>query len=88
MSNKLYSLLLSLFLFSIFSFISPGKNISDLIQPVNLSAGVTDSVLISDIFYAENCNDLRPLKNPLIDVKFNNDKSISFIREKTITKYL
>ena len=75
MSYKLYKLLFILFLFSIVNLISFGKNIGDLIQPINLSAGTADSVLISDIFYAESYNDLKLLKNPDIEVKFNKDRT-------------
>ena len=75
MSQKFYKLFYSLFLFFIINCISFGKDIHDLIQPLNLSAGVSDTVLVSDMFYAENYNNMTLLKNPVIKVKFNNDKT-------------
>ncbi len=51
------------------------KTVSDIIQTINLNSGIADSVLISDMFYADNYAGLRLLKNPSVDVKFNYDKS-------------
>jgi len=51
------------------------QKINDLIEPVNLVAGRSDSVLISDMFYADKYTDLTLTNNPAIDVKFNFDKS-------------
>lgn len=75
MPYKLYKMFFSLFIFLILNFISFGESIPDLIQPLNLSAGVTDSVLISDIFYAENYKNLILIKNPDIGVNLNYNKS-------------
>ena len=54
---------------------SLGEDIPDLIQPLNLSAGESDSVFISDLFYAENYRGLKLIKNPHIDVHFNYNKT-------------
>ncbi|MGA9292346.1 MAG: alpha-amylase family glycosyl hydrolase [Ignavibacteriaceae bacterium] len=75
MSHKFYKLLYFLFLFFIINCLSFGEGIHDLIQPLNLSDGVADTVLISDIFYAENYNNLVLIKNPVITAKFNNNKT-------------
>ena len=75
MLYKFYSLLFSLLLFFIINFISPGDGITDLIQPINLSAGTTDSVLVSDMFYAKSYKSLKPLKNPIVQVKLNYNKT-------------
>ncbi len=49
--------------------------ITDLIHTINLNSGTTDSLLISDIFYANNYSSLKLISNKSIDVKFNPDKS-------------
>jgi len=77
MSSKNFTKFLPLILLTILSFsinISAQK-ITDLIQPVNLVSGRTDSILISDMFYANNYSGLSVISNPKIDVKFNYDKS-------------
>lgn len=75
MSNKFNKLLYLLFIFFILSYSSSGQVIHDLIQPLNLSAGVSDTVLISDLFYARNYKNLKLSKNPDVKVKFNTDKT-------------
>ena len=75
MSHKPYKLLYSLILFFMIDSISFGKGIHELIQPLNLSAGKTDTVLISDIFYAENYSGIKLIKNPVVQVRFNDDKT-------------
>ncbi len=51
------------------------QEIRDLIQPVHLTAGVTDTVFISDLFYAENYNaDFSSDKN--IEVRYNRPEGI------------
>ena len=51
------------------------QQISQTIQPLNLSSGRIDSVMISDIFYANNYKSFNIIKNSKIDVKFNYDKT-------------
>ena len=58
---------ISLFSFSIISNL-PAQTISDLIQPVHLTAGAPDSIHISDLFYANNYK-----------VKFYPDKNINAV---------
>jgi glycosidase len=60
------------------------QTIRQLIQPLNLSSGKTDSVLISDMFYANLYKSFKIIKNPVIDVKFNYDKTkLILIPKKT-----
>ncbi len=75
MQFKFYTLHFSLFLFFIFNFNSLGEPIQDLIEPINLSAGTTDSVLISDIFYAKNYTGLKLLESQVIKLRFNYNKT-------------
>ncbi len=58
---------ISLFSFSTISNL-PAQTISDLIQPVHLTAGVPDSIHIGDLFYANNYK-----------VKFYPDKNINAV---------
>ena len=61
-------------------------DIPDLIQPLNLSAGESDSVLISDLFYAENYKGFKLHKNPNIDVHFNhNNTKLIFTPSESFT---
>ena len=74
--NVKSELLILAILISTFSsgcFKSP--EINDLIQPVNLVAGKTDSVTVSDMFYSEDYSTLRFIPNSIIDASFNFDRS-------------
>ncbi|HKI79549.1 MAG TPA: alpha-amylase family glycosyl hydrolase [Ignavibacteriaceae bacterium] len=51
------------------------QNISDLIKTINLTSGKTDSVLISDLFYADKYEDLKFSSSNSIKVKFNYDNT-------------
>lgn len=59
-------------LFSFFFFVSnyAQNGIRDIIKPVNLTAGKTDSLLISDMFYSNNYN-LKFQENKEVKVKYN-----------------
>jgi cyclomaltodextrinase / maltogenic alpha-amylase / neopullulanase len=63
-----------IFSFAFLNNISAQK-IKELIEPVNLVAGRIDSTLISDMFFAEDYTGLTIKHNPIIEVKFNFDKS-------------
>jgi len=76
MSNKILARLT--FIFSFLILLTTNLNaqkINDLIQTQNFAAGKTDSVLISDMFYADKYDKLVLIKNSSIDVKFNYDKT-------------
>ena len=75
MSNKKYCPAFALIFFFILSSISFGKGIADLIQPLNLSAGTADSVVISDVFYTEDYNNIKLVYNPSVEIIFNYDKT-------------
>jgi glycosidase len=49
------------------------SEMKDLIQPLNLNAGKTDTILISDVFYSDNYN-LSFKTNPDIKIKYVNNK--------------
>lgn len=51
------------------------NTITDLIDPLNLVSGRIDSVLISDMFYADNYGNIEVVSDSLVEVKFNYDKS-------------
>ena len=51
------------------------QKIREIIEPINLTSGKTDSVLISDMFYADNYSGLILKNDSEINVKFNFDKS-------------
>jgi cyclomaltodextrinase len=51
------------------------NTLTDLIDPLNLVSGKIDSVLISDMFYADNYGNIEIVSNPHIEVKFNYDKT-------------
>ena len=63
------------FLLIFFTINLNAQKIYDLIQTQNFVAGRTDSVLISDMFYADKYDELDLVKNSFIDVKFNFDKT-------------
>ncbi len=63
-SYNIISVLLILFI-AIFTDNLKAQEINDLIQPLHLTAGHTDSVLISDVFYA-----------PDYEVKFQSDENV------------
>ena len=67
-------LILLLFIIQ-FNPVIKAQSISDIIQPVNLASGKTDSLLISDMFYAGNYGSLKLIHNLLVDAKFNYDKT-------------
>ena len=75
MPYKYYHVIFTLLIFFALNFITWDKGIEDLIQPLNFSAGITDSVLISDIFYADSYSSMKIIPNSLIKVKFNFDKT-------------
>jgi glycosidase len=64
-----------LILFIAYQYSIYSQIITDLIKPLHLQAGKTDSVLISDIYYSENYN-VSFLPNKIIDVRYNEDKEI------------
>ena len=73
--KKIFVILLSLLVF-------PGRTvfaqqISDIIQPVKLKSGKTDSVFVEDLFYAENY-DLTFLPGTKIGVKFNKNNGFIY----------
>ena len=51
------------------------KVITDLIEPLNLVSGKTDSLLISDLFYADNYKQIKITSNPFVRMRFNHDKT-------------
>lgn len=51
------------------------NTITDLIDPLNLVSGRIDSILISDMFYADNYGNIEIVSNPFIEVKFNYNKT-------------
>ena len=51
------------------------QKIYDIIQTQNFVSGKADSVLISDLFYADKYDEMVLIKNPHIEVKFNYDKT-------------
>ena len=63
-------------LFLILSFGSvSSQEINDIIYPVKLTAGKTDTILVSDLFYSENY-DLLFNQNPDIDVDYSSAKNL------------
>ncbi len=66
---KLRYLILIVFLANFLKPIS-AQEISDIIQPVSLIAGQTDSVLVSDLFYSSDYN-LKFVSNPSIKILYN-----------------
>ncbi len=69
-------LIFPLIIFSLISFAcQKSPEINDIIETVNLNSGMTDSLTISDIFYAENYNNLSLIKQNNINVKFNYNKT-------------
>ena len=66
---KLRYLILIVFLVNFLKPIS-AQEISDIIQPVSLIAGQTDSVLVSDLFYSSDYN-LKFVPNPSIKISYN-----------------
>ena len=74
---KIFKIKKGLFLTAIlsilFCFNINAQTISDIIQTINLNSGIADSVLVSDMFYAENYGSIRLLNNPSVNVKFNFD---------------
>src|ERR1035437_2690049 len=76
MSNKIFTKLTVIFsLLILFTINLNAQKIYDLIQTQNFVAGKTDSVLISDMFYADKYDELVLTKNSSINLKFNFDKT-------------
>ncbi len=77
MAHRNYTNFLSLFLFLYINLASntPAQKINGLIEPINLISGKSDSVLISDMFFAEKYSGITLKKNSSVDVKFNHDKT-------------
>ncbi|MBX3009716.1 MAG: alpha-glucosidase C-terminal domain-containing protein [Melioribacteraceae bacterium] len=63
-------LLLILLFYFIPQLIISQKQDLDIIKPINLTAGKADSILVSDLFFAEEY-DVRFKKNKLLDVSYN-----------------
>lgn len=51
------------------------QSISDLLKTINLVSGKTDSVLVSDLFYADSYDNLSFTGNQSVEVKYNYDKT-------------
>lgn len=68
---KIFRFILLLFIAFHFNIFPQG--ISDLIKPLHLQAGVSDTVLISDIYYAENY-DINFLPSKYVKVNFDKNK--------------
>lgn len=52
------------------------NRIEDIISPINLTAGIADSVLINDLYYSENY-DIKVIDNPNLQTQYNvKDKKI------------
>ena len=51
---RMQSFLRTLFLLLLFSASIKAQRIADLIRPIHLTAGITDSLMVSDIFYAKD----------------------------------
>jgi cyclomaltodextrinase / maltogenic alpha-amylase / neopullulanase len=76
MLHKIFTRLTVVFSLLILSTINlNAQKIHDLIQTQNFVAGKTDSVLISDMFYADKYDKMILIKNSSIDVKFSYDKT-------------
>src|ERR1035437_7235272 len=76
MSNKIFTKLTVIFsLLILFTINLNAQKIYDLIQTQNFVAGKTDSVLISDMFYADKYDELVLTKNSSINLKFNFDET-------------
>jgi cyclomaltodextrinase / maltogenic alpha-amylase / neopullulanase len=76
LSRKFWGVFWSFFLILLISGIElDAQQITDLIEPVNLISGRTDSILISDMFYSNNYSSLVLKNNSSVSVKFNHDKS-------------
>lgn len=72
LKSGLFSLIM---LSVIFSININAQKISDIISTVNLNSGTTDTLLLSDMFYAPNYSSLKLIKNNSISGKLNSDKS-------------
>ena len=53
------------------------EQITDIIKPVNLTAGIRDSVLVSDMFYASKYN-LEITTNKNVQVNYNHAKKMIY----------
>ncbi|PJB00186.1 MAG: hypothetical protein CO128_01255 [Ignavibacteriales bacterium CG_4_9_14_3_um_filter_30_11] len=74
--NYFFKFLFPLIIFSIISFsCSKSQNISDIIEPVNINSGITDSLIVSDMFYAENYQNLKLNEQENVVTKLNFDKT-------------
>ncbi len=85
MTNKLYDrfyfLLLVLFI-SIFSLQLNAQEITQLIKPVHLISGHTDSLLISDVFYAKDYN-VKFLPNKYIKTRYVPASGMLYLKADT-----
>jgi glycosidase len=61
------------------------SQIKDLIQPLRLIPGETDSILVSDIFYSESY-DLSFEDNPVVDIVYNSTSKILVLRPSSELK--
>jgi len=74
--NHFFKILFPLLFLSIISFsCSKQQNITDIIEPVNINSGTTDSLTISDIFYAENYDNLILNEQKEVEAELNFDKT-------------
>jgi glycosidase len=71
-----YHISLLLIVITVISCSSEQNLITDIIKPVNLISGETDSILISDLFYAEDY-DVNFVKNDYVKINF--DRSSGYI---------
>jgi cyclomaltodextrinase / maltogenic alpha-amylase / neopullulanase len=75
LKNSTTLLYFSLLIFLTLTTYTSAQKINDIIAPINLIAGRTDSTLVSDMFYADNYSDLKLKNNRVIDIKFNFNKT-------------
>jgi cyclomaltodextrinase / maltogenic alpha-amylase / neopullulanase len=70
-----------IFIFILFTSITYCQGIKDLIKPLNLTAGRTDSVLVSDLFYSESYSlKFKPGKN--IEFSYSPTTNILYLAPK------
>ena len=55
------------------------RKIADIIRPIRLTAGVGDSVLVSDLFYADNY-DVKFYKSPDIQTGFDKKNNVLYLK--------
>ncbi len=69
----------TLFLFITYYFNIFPQGISDLIKPLHLQAGVSDTIIISDIYYADNY-DINFLPNKNVKVNYDTNNGILAVK--------